>query len=241
MDNETIKRQIRELCRSPQPERKAEFFQYIKHQGLMNKRSFRLSQGEFLAGQIAYIEKRIWLLSAFLLLFITWICRHSSGNYPFALTPFLASGILAQTRRSFHWKMAEMEYVARFSLRSVILARMFLLGAADTAGLMIVILLVRPCFSYSLTRVFLYMMVPYLTASWLGSVYERKQRTDHGWGSVLICFLSSAAFAAAPVFFERLYEERLTVIWAAVFALLTFSLAGSIREWICGMEEPVWN
>ena len=58
MDNETIKRQIREFCRSPQPERKAEFFQYIKNQGLMNKRSFRLSQGEFLAGQIAYIEKR---------------------------------------------------------------------------------------------------------------------------------------------------------------------------------------
>ena len=241
MDNETIKRQIRELCRSPQPERKAEFFQYIKNQGLMNKRSFRLSQGEFLAGQIAYIEKRIWLLSAFLLLFITWICRHSSGNYPFALTPFLASGILAQTRRSFHWKMAEMECAARFSLRSVLLARMFLLGAADTAGLMIVILLVRPCFSYSLTRVFLYMVVPYLTASWLGSVYERKQRTDHGWGSVLICILSSAAFTAAPVFFERLYDERLTVIWAAVFILMAWNLMKSIREWIYGMEEPVWN
>ena len=241
MDNETIKRRIRELCQSPQPERKAEFFQYIKHQGLMNKRSFRLSQGEFLAGQIAYIEKRIWLLSAFLLLFITWICRHSSGNYPFALTPFLASGILAQTRRSFRWKMAEMEYAARFSLRSVMLARMFLLGAADTVGLMIVILLIRPCFSYSLTRVFLYMMVPYLTASWLGSVYERKQRTDHGWGSVLICILSSAAFAAAPVFFERLYEERLTVIWAAVFMLMACCLMTSIREWIYGMEEPVWN
>ena len=241
MDNETIKRRIRELCQSPQPERKAEFFQYIKNQGLMNKRSFRLSQGEFLAGQIAYIEKRIWLLSAFLLLFITWICRHSSGNYPFALTPFLASGILAQTRRSFRWKMAEMEYAARFSLRSVMLARMFLLGAADTVGLMIVILLIRPCFSYSLTRVFLYMMVPYLTASWLGSVYERKQRTDHGWGSVLICILSSAAFAAAPVFFERLYEERLTVIWAAVFMLMACCLMTSIREWIYGMEEPVWN
>ena len=85
------------------------------------------------------------------------------------------------------------------------------------------------------------MVVPYLTASWLGSLYERKQRTDHGWGSVLICILSSAAFVAAPVFFERLYEERLTIIWAAVFVLLTFSLAGSIREWICGMEEPVWN
>ena len=241
MDNETIKRRIRELCQSPQPERKAEFFQYIKNQGLMNKRSFRLSQGEFLAGQIVYIEKKIWLLSAFLLLFIAWICRYSSGNYPFALTPFLASGILVQTRRSFRWKMAEMEYAARFSLRSVMLARMFLVGTADTAGLMIVILLVSPCFSYSLIRVFLYMMVPYLTASWLGSVYERKQRSDHGWGSVLICILSSIAFTAAPVFFEQLYDERLTVIWAAVFILMAWSRMASIREWIYGMEEPVWN
>ena len=241
MDNGMIKRQIRELCRSPQPERKAEFFLNMKDQGLLNKRPFRLSQGEFLAGQIVYIEKKIWLLSAFLLLFIAWICRYSSGNYPFALTPFLASGILVQTRRSFRWKMAEMEYAARFSLRSVMLARMFLVGTADTAGLMIVILLVSPCFSYSLIRVFLYMMVPYLTASWLGSVYERKQRSDHGWGSVLICILSSIAFTAAPVFFEQLYDERLTVIWAAVFILMAWSLMTSIREWIYGMEEPVWN
>ena len=64
MDNETIKRRIRELCQSPQPERKAEFFQNMKDQGLLNKHPFRLSQGEFLAGQIVYIEKRIWLLSA---------------------------------------------------------------------------------------------------------------------------------------------------------------------------------
>ena len=241
MDNGIIKRQIREICRSPQPERKAEFFLNMKDQGLLNKRPFRLSQGEFLAGQIVYIEKKIWLLSAFLLLFIAWICRYSSGNYPFALTPFLASGILAQTRRSFHWKMAEMEYAARFSLRSVMLARMFLVGTADTAGLMIVILLVSPCFSYSLIRVFLYMMVPYLTASWLGSVYERKQRSDHGWGSMLICILSSIAFTGAPVFFEQLYDERLTVIWAAVFILMAWSLMTSIREWIYGMEELVWN
>ena len=241
MDNETIKRQIRELCRSPQPERKAVFFQNMKDQGLLNKRPCSLSHGEFLAGQIAYIEKRTWLLSAFLLLFIAWICRHSSGNYTFALTPFIAMGVLAQAKRSFRWKMAEMEYAARFSLRSVMLARMFLLGAADTVGLMIVIILVRPCFSYSLIRVFLYMMVPYLTSSWLGSVFERKQRTDHGWGSVLICILSSAAFATAPIFFEWLYDERLTVIWAAVFILMVWSLITSIREWIYGMEEPVWN
>ena len=241
MDNGMIKRQIRELCRSPQPERKAEFFLNMKDQGLLNKRPFRLSQGEFLAGQIVYIEKKIWLLSAFLLLFIAWICRYSSGNYPFALTPFLASGILAQTRRSFRWKMAEMEYAARFSLRSVMLARMFLLGAADTAGLMIVILLVRPCFSYSLIRVFLYMMVPYLTASLLGSVYERRYRGDPGWGSVLICILSSAVFAFVSHFFNPLYEDRLTVLWAAALITMIGGLTVCVRESISERKEPLWN
>lgn len=241
MGNERIARQIRALCRSPQPERKAEFFRRVKEQGLMNRRLRSLSHREFLIGQAAYIEKWIWVLSAFLLLFITEICRQNTGNYPFALTPFLAAGILVQTRRSFRWKMAEMEYAARFSLRSVMLARAFLVGLADTIGLMVVIWLVRPCFPYSLIRVFLYMMVPYLAASWLGSVYERKQRTEQGWGSILICILSSAFFAAAPVFLEQLYEERLTVLWAAVFLLTAVGLVSSIREWSFVMEEPVWN
>ena len=78
------------------------------------------------------------------------------------------------------------------------LARMFLVGAVDTAGLLMVICLVGPCFSYSLLRVFLYMMVPYLTASWLGSAYERKQRTDHGMGRRTDLYFVICVFAAAP-------------------------------------------
>ena len=105
----------------------------------------------------------------------------------------------------------------------------------------IIILIIRPFFSYSLIRVFLYMMVPYLTASWSGSVYERIHRSDHGLGSILICVLSSAFFAAAPAFFSQLYEERMTVIWAAAFILTACSLAGNLREWARHMEEPVWN
>lgn len=88
---------------------------------------------------------------------------------------------------------------------------------------------------------FLYMMVPYLTASWLGSVYERMHRTDQGLGSMLICFLSSAFFAAAPAFFSRLYDERLTFFWAVVFIVTVCSPAWNLREWASNMEEAVWN
>ena len=241
MNNERLIMQIREACQSPQPENKREFFQYVNAQGKIKQRLQVMGHGEFLAGQVLYIEKWIWILSGLLLLLITWICFRRPGNYPFALTPLLTVGILLETGRSFRWKMAELEHAARFSLRSVILARMFLLGAVNTAGLLIIILVVRQFFSYSLIRVFLYMMVPYLTASWLGSVYERMHRTNRGWGSILICLMSSAFFAAAPAFLSQLYEERLTALWAAAFILMTCGLGVNIREWVHSMEEPVWN
>ena len=85
------------------------------------------------------------------------------------------------------------------------------------------------------------MMVPSLTASWLGSLYERKHRADHGWGSIGICALSSAFFAAAPVFLAQLYEEKLTAVWAAALFLMACGVTGSVRKWIRGTEEPAWN
>ena len=241
MNEERLISQIRGLCISPQPEKKREFLQHLKEHGMMDRRLPVMSHGEFLACQLLYIGKWIWMLGGCLLLFIIWISYRHPGNYPFALTPLLSAGILLETGRSSRWKMAEFEHAARFSLRSVILARLFSLGTVNTAGLLIVILIVRPCFSYSLLRVFLYMMVPYLTASWLGSVYERMHRMDRGLGSTVICILSSAFFAVAPAFFSWLYEERLTVFWIAALVLIACSLAGNLREWTRNMEEPVWN
>ena len=241
MNNEMIIAQMKELCRSKGPESKREFFSRLQAQGLLHRRPVVMSHAEFLAGQLFYIEKWVWVLSGMLMLFIIWVCSKNSGNYPFALTPLLAVGILAETGRSYRWKMAELEYAARFSLRSIVLARMFLVGLIDTAGLLIVTAAVRSYLTYSLIRVFLYMMVPYLLAAFLGSLYERKKRTDAGLGSIVICLLSSAVFAAAPIFVSILYEESLTVIWAAAFILLICGIAVSVREQMHEMEGPVWN
>ena len=241
MNNEMIITQMKELCRSEGPEGKREFFRELRARGLLHRRPVAMSHGEFLVGQLFYIEKWVWVLSGMLMLFTILACSRNTGNYPFALTPLLAVGILAETGRSYRWKMAELEYAARFSLRSIVLARMFLVGLIDTAGLLIVTFAVRSYLTYSLIRVFLYMMVPYLLAAFLGSLYERKKRTDAGLGSIVICLLSSAVFAAAPIFMSSLYEESLTIIWAAAFILLICCLAVSVREQMREMEEPVWN
>ena len=63
------------------------------------------------AGVKAFKDKKwIWVLSAFLLLFIAEICQRNTGNYPFALTPLLAAGILVQTRRSFRWNYCRIQF-----------------------------------------------------------------------------------------------------------------------------------
>ena len=51
MNEERLFLQIRELCHSPQPENKKEFFQYLKEQEMMNRQPRVMSQGEFLARQ----------------------------------------------------------------------------------------------------------------------------------------------------------------------------------------------
>lgn len=241
MNHKNITEQIRELGFAPEPERKKEFFRRVGDMGLLTRRPVVISHKEFLAIQFFYIEKRIWIMSGFLLLFIAWICCRHTGNYPFALTPLLAAGILFETGRSRRWNMTELEQAARFSARAVMLARIFLLSAVNTAGLLVVILTVRPFFSYTMVQVFLYMMVPYLTASLLGSVYERSHRADQGWGSVLICILSSVFFATASSFFNTLYEENLIVLWAAVFIFLSCGLTICIRKSITEREEPLWS
>ena len=241
MDNDRIIGYLKEICQTPEPEEKKAFFQGLEDRGLTSRQPVVINHGDFLLRQFLYVGKWIWLLSAVLLLCIMGICYGNTGNYPFALTPLLAVGILVETGRSFRWKMAELEYTARFSLTSIMLARMFLVGIVETVGLLVVIWVVRPWFSYSLIRVFLYMTVPYLAASLSGSVYERKNRSDNSWGSIIICFLSSGLFAAAPCCLSNLYEERFTVIWTVVFILLVFSLVVSMRRWICELEEAVWN
>ncbi len=241
MDNDRLIKHLKGICQAPEPERKESFFLLLEERGLVSGRFSVINHGEFLLRQFFYIGKWVWLWSGIILLGITAICCSSKGDYPFALTPLLAAGILVETGRSFRWKMAELEYTARFSLRSVMLARMFLLGTIETAGLLAVILIVRPWYPFSLGRVFLYMMVPYLSAALSGSVYERKHRSGSGWGSIIICLLSSGFFAVAPYWIRSLYDERNTIVWLLAFVLLMLCLGRSVSSWFFEMEEPIWS
>ena len=98
MKREMFAGRMREICISPEPEGKGEFFQRLNGQGLLNRRPAVIDHKEFLAIQLFYIEKWLWALSGSMLLLITWVCSRNAGNYSFALTPLLAAGILLENR-----------------------------------------------------------------------------------------------------------------------------------------------
>ena len=85
------------------------------------------------------------------------------------------------------------------------------------------------------------MIVPFLTASLAGSVYERRNTKGRGWESIGICLLSSVLFAVLPVMAGVLYEERWIALWAVLLIILAGSLSISIQRWKAEMEEPAWN
>jgi hypothetical protein len=57
MNNEMIIAQMKEICRSREPEGKREFFSGLRARGLLHRRPVVMSHGEFLAGQLFYIVK----------------------------------------------------------------------------------------------------------------------------------------------------------------------------------------
>ena len=48
--------QMKKLCRAPEPEGKQEFFSRLGKEGFLRRQPAVMNHGEFLAGQLCYIE-----------------------------------------------------------------------------------------------------------------------------------------------------------------------------------------
>lgn len=120
------RRALAQAFEAPAPLRKAQFFRQAA--------PVPSCSGNLFFTQLCYIRKRIWGISALLfavslaasLLLSVDILWSAS-----ALAPFLALMMVAETGRSKRYGMTELEMATRFSLRRVLLARLFLLGTGN--------------------------------------------------------------------------------------------------------------
>lgn len=213
----------------------------------------------FLGIQAAYISKSAWLMSAAVaaaaLLYGAglWGGPLSGGGagearqnllWMFsALTPALALFVAVENVRSELYGMAELELASRFSLKSIVLARMELLGGTHFVLLCLLSLLCGADGRIFQTAV--YIFVPYLITA-AGSL--RLVRRIRGRDAIYACAALAAAVSLVPVQSSwqggfNLYKAEYFVWWTAAFVAMAGVTIAEYRRRIAETEEmeTEWN
>lgn len=198
--------ELAEYFEAPKPLRKQAF---VRQFGLSKMNLWQVA-----AMQARYVSKWVWLFSvlffgaAFL---VAQTAELRYVNMMFGFVPFLVMFSVTESTRSYRYGMEELELSTRFSLKSIVMARMVVLGLGNLAVLVGVMLVLKSQMQINPV----YLMAPYfLTAG--GGLYI--VRIVRGKESTLLCF-ALAAFVCVtalvlPWQFHSVYLPQNAWIWA---------------------------
>lgn len=224
---------LQQAFAAPEPKKKRAFLHTLPKQ--------QVGLGALVLSQAAYIRVWVWAVSFLVFgvavlaaqiaeLDVIWILS--------AVMPFAALLIVLEFARSAAYGMSELEMSSRFSLRTILLARMVMLGMVQFFGLLLII----PMAGMALVSNGVYLLVPYLLTAFLGLVTVHRMRGKEGLfvcGSIsaFVCVLAPMSKYAAPV----LYEQQNRILWVIAIAFLLVGFVKEYRTSINHLEEFVWN
>lgn len=198
----------------------------------------------FLLLQAGYIRKWVWAASTVLFLaavFLGLLLRPDILWALSALLPFLALTAVAESARSGVYEMEELEMASRFSLRSIVLARMELLGLFHAPVFLILIPLTARAaqetlpLSEMLLRSAALLLIPYLSTCAFGLWVTRKLRGREGLyaclGEAILTAVTAFSWHTSPVppaFFKS--TGHLCCILAVLTALTVLEYRKKIKE-----------
>lgn len=231
------KAEWKQAFEAPAPIRKGDFLRQLDLPPI--------SVQQFLFSQIGYIRKWVWYVSvlifsvsllgfAFLPDRVLWLI---SG-----LTPILALTILSESGRSELYGMAELEMATRFSLRSVTLARLGILGVAN----LLFLGLLLPMGVWNDTRnplaAVIYILTPFLLTTFTGLHIVRKCKGQEG----MYACVGTAVGISLSLFLSHntlpcLYQERWLALWMTAAMVLLFGNGKQCFALIKRTEELAWN
>lgn len=232
-----LKRELQKVFEAPAPTRKKEFLKKMPQTKISNR--------SFLMAQFGYIPKYVWgifsftfgiaiVCGCFMEKDVLWIIS--------ALIPFIALSILTENVRSGTYRMAELEMTARFSLKSVVLARMGILGVSH---LLLLMFLIPLCAVHNLATVFqvgLYILVPYMLTVFIGLWATRR---IHGKESMYACMGIAVGVSGMSIFVRRIfpliYEMEYMPIWIIGFVVLIMLVVKEMKKSIEQTEELAWS
>lgn len=231
------KNKLKQAFDAPEPVKKRAFLRHLDLPGM--------SVHAFLFSQIGYIRKWVWCVSAmvfavsmlgaaFLPDTVLWLI---SG-----LTPLMALTIISESGRSELYKMDELEMATRFSLKSVVFARLVILGLMN----LLILVGVLPAGIRSHTSApfaaGLYIVTPFLLTSFTGLCIVRKFR---GQETIYACVGATVGISVFFVLSHNIvpfiYEEQCIAAWMITALALLFGNGKQCIAMIKKTEEFAWN
>lgn len=228
-----LREQLKEIYEAPKPAGKRAFFRKMELPPLNIR--------QILWTQFFYITKWEWIVSVILFaaaivtecFFREWILVTL-----LAMLPFLAVVSVSESVRSMTWGMSELEMSARVSLKTVVLARMVIVGSANVVLAVILALLAGGGFC----KTVLYLFTPYLLTAY-GSLI--LVRTISGKDGIYACAglgaLVSTMMEYSILQYSWIYQSRYTGIWFMAVCFIIYLIVQEGKRNIQKMEELVWN
>lgn len=236
--NRQLKQEIKKAFAFPEPDRqeKVRFLRTLTRPPL--------SMRQFIFTQLTYLRKRIIVLSVSLLLPALTGARHVDPDTLWilsALIPFLGLLAVTESTRSAMYGMQELEMSARFSLKSVVLARMSVLGLLDTLVICCLIPLCRIS-NTSLLQTGIYLLVPYLLTVNISLLFTRL---FHGREAFYSCMCATVLISMGSfglhLTADFIYQFSYIHWWIILSAVLIGRMAREIYQTIKQTEELTWN
>lgn len=210
----SLKNELKYVFEAPEPMHKRAFLRTLEQP--------KTSVFAFVLSQLGYIRRWVWIVSALVfILSMMGAVGLTKGTVwvTSALMPLLALTVVSESGRSEIYEMAELEMATRFSLRSVVMARLGILGVENlfVLGLLLV------------------------------GVWWQEKSTLHGagaltWGVCMLLPYLLTTFAGLTVV-RRLRGREAVYICAGIAACISFSvmaLRGSIVQY-CQSVGSLWR
>ncbi|MBO4377043.1 MAG: hypothetical protein J5811_07110 [Lachnospiraceae bacterium] len=229
--------EIKAAFEAPKPKRKEEFINMVSPS--------KMSVGRFLLTQMGYIRKSTWVIFAIILACIVvspFVLDYATLWFISALMPILAMSLVTESARSERYNMAEIEAATRFSLRSVIMARMVILGGINLIAILIATPIgIKNCGFETLTSG-LYVVTPFFLTSSIGLSIVRKIKGQAGFYAVMAeAFVISMVMLLDKSAALGTFTTGATKLWSIVTVV---AIAATIKQGI-GMinstEDITWS
>lgn len=235
--NRKTKKMLKIYYEAPKPERKRAFL------AKWNRRKIRIWKKLFL--QLRYLSK--WHLVCSALLFGIMV---NAGRYAgqhvlgmlYALVPFLVMLSVTESMRSVRFGMAELEGTTLFSLKSVIMMRLLLLGMGNVLCLFILALVRHE----NVRMEFIHLLVPYfMTAAGSLAIFRKHSGIEGNY----MCLALSSGVSVLQFYvftnYQMLYVNRYNTIWLIICFLLAAALGREVTRTFLAItvqkEDLAWD